>query len=103
EDGIRDDLVTGVQTCALPICSHGDIIAASGVVVCKSGSVSITAMPIDEKRELLNKSLRHLRGSVFRWQRYRQLAPDWNHDHCQEIGRASCRERGTKLGADDAM
>ena len=22
EDGIRDDLVTGVQTCALPICIH---------------------------------------------------------------------------------
>src|SRR5258708_26142101 len=22
EDGIRDDLVTGVQTCALPICQH---------------------------------------------------------------------------------
>src|SRR5207244_7892859 len=22
EDGIRDDLVTGVQTCALPICSE---------------------------------------------------------------------------------
>src|SRR5215216_6092509 len=22
EDGIRDDLVTGVQTCALPICAH---------------------------------------------------------------------------------
>src|SRR5258708_11123044 len=24
EDGIRDDLVTGVQTCALPICSAVD-------------------------------------------------------------------------------
>src|SRR5438552_10221016 len=24
EDGIRDDLVTGVQTCALPICSEED-------------------------------------------------------------------------------
>src|SRR5215216_4459579 len=25
EDGIRDDLVTGVQTCALPICQLGDV------------------------------------------------------------------------------
>src|SRR5258708_16609284 len=25
EDGIRDDLVTGVQTCALPICRRADI------------------------------------------------------------------------------
>ena len=24
EDGIRDGLVTGVQTCALPICMHED-------------------------------------------------------------------------------
>src|SRR5258708_10296466 len=25
EDGIRDDLVTGVQTCALPICTRGTV------------------------------------------------------------------------------
>src|SRR5207244_5983657 len=28
EDGIRDDLVTGVQTCALPIFFHAAIIAS---------------------------------------------------------------------------
>src|SRR5207244_10395791 len=27
-DGIRDDLVTGVQTCALPICSTGPMVPA---------------------------------------------------------------------------
>src|SRR5207244_10505785 len=26
EDGIRDDLVTGVQTCALPICATGEYV-----------------------------------------------------------------------------
>src|SRR5438552_13312111 len=26
EDGIRDDLVTGVQTCALPICPCVDLV-----------------------------------------------------------------------------
>src|SRR5207244_6217674 len=26
EDGIRDDLVTGVQTCALPICEDGRFV-----------------------------------------------------------------------------
>src|SRR5258708_7306298 len=32
EDGIRDDLVTGVQTCALPIVLHGDAaFAGQGV------------------------------------------------------------------------
>src|SRR5258708_25464476 len=33
EDGIRDDLVTGVQTCALPICHpllSGDLPALTG-------------------------------------------------------------------------
>src|SRR5258708_10211022 len=29
EDGIRDDLVTGVQTCALPICSNGTQVNAT--------------------------------------------------------------------------
>src|SRR5258708_23562179 len=45
EDGIRDDLVTGVQTCALPICSIGcvsgdgnrDIVTANGT----DGTVSV--------------------------------------------------------------
>src|SRR5258708_20041276 len=30
EDGIRDDLVTGVQTCALPISRHPDVVLAGG-------------------------------------------------------------------------
>src|SRR5207244_7102412 len=31
EDGIRDDLVTGVQTCALPICAGiDDLVAVLG-------------------------------------------------------------------------
>src|SRR5258708_6246610 len=36
EDGIRDDLVTGVQTCALPICSifTGWGGACSGTLTC---------------------------------------------------------------------
>src|SRR5438552_1752633 len=29
EDGIRDDLVTGVQTCALPICGRSPPMASS--------------------------------------------------------------------------
>src|SRR5258708_28663591 len=31
EDGIRDDLVTGVQTCALPICCGGPPTTASTI------------------------------------------------------------------------
>src|SRR5215216_6731488 len=38
EDGIRDDLVTGVQTCALPICG-ADLVMAGGsnVVIADEG------------------------------------------------------------------
>jgi hypothetical protein len=31
----------------------------------------------------LLRSLQHYRGFVFRWQQYRQLSSDWNHDHCR--------------------
>src|SRR5207244_9259663 len=32
EDGIRDDLVTGVQTCALPICARDEAARAFAAV-----------------------------------------------------------------------
>src|SRR5438552_850501 len=32
EDGIRDDLVTGVQTCALPICANQSTLRRTGLV-----------------------------------------------------------------------
>src|SRR5258708_28508346 len=37
EDGIRDDLVTGVQTCALPICA--------AVLYCEEPMVPVLAVP----------------------------------------------------------
>src|SRR5207244_6169826 len=33
EDGIRDDLVTGVQTCALPILDASELPAATSITV----------------------------------------------------------------------
>src|SRR5258708_7998455 len=38
EDGIRDDLVTGVQTCALPICS---VAASLGRHSCQIGRLLV--------------------------------------------------------------
>src|SRR5690606_11191164 len=38
EDGIRDFHVTGVQTCALPICSSGEAVYAA----CKGGLLSFS-------------------------------------------------------------
>src|SRR5260370_1977976 len=37
EDGIRDSSVTGVQTCALPICQEGEL-AANGAFAAMTGS-----------------------------------------------------------------
>ena len=66
EDGIRDDLVTGVQTCALPIYSEKEYVEHYIGILEERG---ITA-----------------RGLV-------DELPDGAVLLCYEIGRASCRER----------
>src|SRR2546430_3482900 len=40
EDGIRDLTVTGVQTCALPICLAVSCVVSSGRACCRSGPAS---------------------------------------------------------------
>ena len=44
EDGIRDVAVTGVQTCALPICfTQSKAIGSGDILKIASGSLTITA------------------------------------------------------------
>jgi len=43
----------------------------------------LAIVPIDDKAERLRSSLSHYRGFVFRWQIYKALTPDWDHDHCK--------------------
>src|SRR5688500_20256620 len=76
EDGIRDYKVTGVQTCALPIFA-GDLPAfpVEGVAVRVAGGVPEDA----DVAVLFEAPQLDVVGDV---------APH------QEIGRASCRERG---------
>src|SRR5205823_11580959 len=92
EDGIRDKLVTGVQTCALPISAGrvlGLVVRAKEVA---AGDVEVGA--IDESAVLDDKS--RALGPVAAG----QLIPgDRRHFVVQsveiiEIGRAACRERG---------
>src|SRR5258708_3689963 len=45
EDGIRDDLVTGVQTCALPICERAAHVAGIGLIIGSQRNVSCTFTP----------------------------------------------------------
>ena len=51
EDGIRDDLVTGVQTCALPICLQGQeaILHAGWYVV---GGFRLFGVEVEQRSEL---------------------------------------------------
>jgi len=39
-------------------------------------------MSADTSKEDLTKLLGRYRGFVFRWQRYKEPSPQWNHDHC---------------------
>src|SRR5947208_12162352 len=77
EDGIRDDLVTGVQTCALPICR----------------------VPQDPAGVHLRPAGNHRRGVVLGHPVRRGVsgvgdpAAPGRVQGSREIGRASCRER----------
>src|SRR5207244_8682093 len=52
EDGIREDLVTGVQTCALPIFPYGDEIGKTNI-------------PLDKLPPQLRKDTRNInRGKI---------------------------------------
>src|SRR5258708_10913213 len=81
EDGIRDDLVTGVQTCALPI-SLNDMRDQEdhqlGLVDIRGGGTE----KMSDDRDISQQ--RHL----VRVERARVT-----HQASEEIGRASCRER----------
>src|SRR5690606_40101447 len=79
EDGIRDFHVTGVQTCALPICNRGIAQGMGAHDVVTTQFIHPVAGALQEAQPA--KASRH----------------EYQHEcdqHCgEEIGRASCRER----------
>src|SRR5205823_8496182 len=82
EDGIRDKLVTGVQTCALPI------FADSAAARARAGYVS---PPSAEMR----RAMRTAEGPILptRMLRRSPLVDVWSGvTRITEIGRASCRK-----------
>src|SRR5207244_6407874 len=98
-DGIRDDLVTGVQTCALPICerysinlryvrdARSDLDGLKRVLVAASDGAQI---PITQLADIAittaPPSIRDEDGQLV------------GYVFVDEIGRASCRERGWRSG-----
>src|SRR5437016_2520609 len=91
EDGIRDWSVTGVQTCALPICKVQviqNLTREKGVTLRIATPVGEGAMRLDELRILVQHQsarmgFQDLSRDADRIQRLVHI----------EIGRASCRER----------
>src|SRR5699024_11376776 len=80
EDGIRDRNVTGVQTCALPICWNDEDNESNG------GNIWVAGLVI-----------RNLSHRVSNWRSERSLEEEMVAQGIigiqSEIGRASCRER----------
>src|SRR5207244_4803054 len=92
EDGIRDDLVTGVQTCALPIYEAGPLIDEDGARR-GLGQGAETRLALAERfgRPLAVDGGRHVLGDEGE-----QVAVGLPVTQALgiEIGRASCREGG---------
>src|SRR5206468_5096443 len=102
EDGIRDLIVTGVQTCALPIYPTG--IDGIGFVITSSPSSPTTGTPFSSKawastpRHGPEISPAHTgcRGLPCTIPEHTSVPP------LPKIGRASCRESGEVRGAGGA-
>src|SRR5207247_4469115 len=91
EDGIRAPLVTGVQTCALPISAIAWRIA--------SGTMRASAWYRDEG--IVPEAIRHAIAAGDVADAAELIAADWlryvNRGELEtEIGRASCREGGRR-------
>src|SRR5207244_5920718 len=83
EDGIRDDLVTGVQTCALPISGgrrFKSCLPDSRSPARPGGLVAVRARSGPHRRRRPGRRELRRDGAGVR----------------DEIGRASCRERGER-------
>src|SRR5690606_40939245 len=94
EDGIRDFHVTGVQTCALPICAQVLLGELAELLRDRRERVEVRArLPRrgDGRGERVHERV-HVRGVEVVL-----LVPGGGgeDDVGEEIGRASCRERGS--------
>src|SRR5207244_9706966 len=89
EDGIRDDLVTGVQTCALPISIFLPwIFLPSSLHRCKV--VNVTSFMLIFTQAIAHRSI--WANNRRAWTSKASSGP-LNPVILKEIGRASCRER----------
>src|SRR5690606_40963997 len=90
EDGIRDFHVTGVQTCALPICSPRPAAPAPRVVIVGGGFGGVGAA---RRFERLNMRGHRIDVTLISDSNYLLFTP-MLAEVASEVGRASCRGRG---------
>src|SRR5207244_7726689 len=95
EDGIRDDLVTGVQTCALPIYQvlpGAYSLSADGRVATFTPAAPL--VPNAAHYVTVGTEVRDVAGNPL----LEGAAWSFTTTTQAEIGRASCRERGWEEG-----
>src|SRR5690606_40003098 len=92
EDGIRDFHVTGVQTCALPICKEDITLARNYFPVGARSTIAQneTFLIVDESK------IENLPTETVTRSFNEDGTPAERAGLCIQIGRASCREREEK-------
>src|SRR5205823_7618469 len=88
EDGIRDKLVTGVQTCALPICVEHAALRRGRERAAGEGGKAVEGVQIARSFGMV----KFAEGAIDQVVRVEAVGV------AVEIGRASCRERGWRWG-----
>src|SRR5690625_7845260 len=105
EDGIRDGHVTGVQTCALPIFLPGAnaalcALVGSGLSTDKFYFYGFLPRKNKERKEAWEE-LNRQEGTILLYEspyRVKDTLKDIKKNLGNQIGRASCRERGKRRG-----
>src|SRR5699024_11866903 len=87
EDGIRDRNVTGVQTCALPICPTRTVNQVNDFISCSNGlTTTFSYYPSQRTVPVYLNNLDCRQTTIF------LIVFTSNRNRLVEIGRASCRE-----------
>src|SRR5258708_29408898 len=92
EDGIRDDLVTGVQTCALPIFTVGDVRIGGDEVIVMAGPCSAET---DSQVRASAAAVRKAGAKIFRGGAFKPRSSPYSFQGLGEDGLKMLRDAST--------